>query len=141
MSKSGLPSSVALSGLAVLSLLAACGPNPNQAPRTGDEVKQRAIDAQTARQRTGAEIQDRTLNRVVHTVYLCDNGERLSVDFDNPRQMATVRNSSGEAVDLFQERAADGIWYRASNVELRGKGVLATWSVEGRQPTQCRAVD
>lgn len=66
MSKSGLPSSVALSGLAVLSLLAACGPNPNQAPRTGDEVKQRAIDAQTARQRTGAEIQDRTLNRVVH---------------------------------------------------------------------------
>ena len=39
------------------------------------------------------------------------------------------------------ERAADGIWYRASNVELRGKGVLATWSVEGRQPTECRAVD
>jgi hypothetical protein len=30
--------------------------------------------------------------------------------------MATVRNSSGEAVDLFQERAADGIWYRASGL-------------------------
>ena len=86
-------------------------------------------------------MQDRTLNRVVHTVYLCDNGERLSVDFDNPRQMATIRNSSGEAIDLYQERAADGIWYRASNVDLRGKGVLATWSVQGRQPTQCRAVD
>ena len=141
MSKSGLPSSVALSGLAVLSLLAACGPNPNQAPRTGDEVKQRAIDAQTARQRTGAEIQDRTLNRVVHTVYLCDNGERLSVDFDNPRQMATVRNSSGEAVDLYQERAADGIWYRASGYELRGKGVMATWTAADREPTECRAVD
>ena len=128
-------------GLAAVLLLTACGPDPDKAPTTGDEVKERAIEAQTARKRTGAEVQDRTLNRVVHTVYLCDHGERLSVDFDNPRQMATVRNSSGEAVDLYQERAADGIWYRASNVELRGKGVLATWSVEGRQPTECRAVD
>ncbi|MBA4808725.1 MAG: MliC family protein [Brevundimonas sp.] len=141
LSKPGLPPSLVFSGLAAALLLTACGPDPDTAPSTGDEVKDRAIEAQTARKRTGAEIQDRTLNRVVHTVYLCDNGERLSVDFDNPRQMATIRNSSGEAVDLYQERAADGIWYRASNVELRGKGVLATWSVEGRQPTQCRAVD
>ncbi|WP_299171680.1 MliC family protein [uncultured Brevundimonas sp.] len=122
MSKPGLPPSLVFSGLAAALLLTACGPDPDTAPSTGDEVKDRAIEAQTARKRTGAEIQDRTLNRVVHTVYLCDNGERLSVDFDNPRQMATIRNSSGEAVDLYQERAADGIWYRASNVELRGKG-------------------
>ncbi len=141
MPKPNLPRSILAATLGYLSLITACSPNPADAPSTGDEVKERAIEAQTARQRTGAEIQDRTLNRVVHTVYLCDNGERLSVDFDNPRQMATVRNSSGEAIDLYQERAADGIWYRASNVELRGKGVLATWSVQGRQPTQCRAVD
>ena len=125
----------------VLVLLSACGQEPREAPTDGDAVRERAVEAQTARRRTGAELQDRALNRVVHAVYLCNNSERLSVDFDNPRQMATVRNSSGEAVDLFQERAADGIWYRASNVELRGKGVLATWSVEGRQPTECRAVD
>ncbi len=141
MSKPVLRPSFALGGLAAVLLLTACGPDPDKAPTTGDEVKERAIEAQTARKRTGAEVQDRVLNRVVHTVYLCDNSERLSVDFDNPREMATVRNSSGEAVDLYQERAADGIWYRASNVELRGKGVLATWSVEGRQPTECRAVD
>ena len=127
--------------VSVLVLLSACGQEPREAPTDGDAVRERAVEAQTARRRTGAELQDRALNRVVHTVYLCDNGERLSVDFDNPRQMATIRNSSGEAIDLYQERAADGIWYRASNVELRGKGVLATWSVEGRQPTQCRAVD
>lgn len=139
--KLGRSQSIFISGGVVLFALAACGPSPKNAPSTGDEVKERAIEAQTARKRTGAEVQDRVLNRVVHTVYLCDNGERLSVDFDNPRQMATIRNSSGEAVDLYQERAADGIWYRASNVELRGKGVLATWSVEGRQPTECRAVD
>lgn len=122
-------------------LLAACGQEPRKAPTDGDEVRERAIEAQTARRRTGAEVQDRALNRVIRTVYLCNNSERLSVDFDNPRRMATVRNSSGEAVDLFQERAADGIWYRASGYELRGKGVMATWIAADREPTECRAVD
>ena len=41
----------------------------------------------------------------------------------------------------YQERAADGIWYRASGYELRGKGVMATWSAADREPTECRAVD
>ncbi|MFC5374545.1 MliC family protein [Brevundimonas faecalis] len=122
-------------------LLAACGQEPRQAPTDGDAVRQRAVEAQTARTRTGAEIQDRVLNRVIRTVYLCNNGERLSVDFDNPRRMATVRQSSGEAVDLFQERAASGIWYRASGYELRGKGIQATWTADGRDATDCRAVD
>ena len=128
---------VVLTGLAT----AACGQEPAQAPTDGDSVRQRAQEAQTARRRTGAEAQDRALNRVIRTVYLCNNSERLSVDFDNPRQMATVRNSSGEAVDLYQERAAEGIWYKASGYELRGKGVMATWTSDGRPPTDCRAVD
>jgi hypothetical protein len=119
----------------------ACGQKPAAAPTDGDSVRERAQEAQTARRRTGAEAQDRALNRVIRTVYLCNNSERLSVDFDNPRQMATVRNSSGEAVDLYQERATEGIWYRASGYELRGKGVMATWTSEGRPPTDCRAVD
>ena len=127
---------------AAASALSACGQQqPAKAPTDGEAVRQRAIDAQTARRRTGAEIQDRAVNRVIRTVYLCDNGERLSVDFDNPRAMATVRNSNGEAIDLYQERAADGIWYKASAYELRGKGILATWSSDGRQPTECRAID
>lgn len=128
--------------LVVLALAgSACGRTPAQAPTDGDSVRERAQEAQTARRRTGAEVQDRALNRVIRTVYLCNNSERLSVDFDNPRQMATVRNSSGEAVDLYQERAADGIWYKASGYELRGKGVMATWTADGREPTECRAVD
>lgn len=133
----------ARTGLATLILLSitACGPSPGKGPTDGEEVKSRAIQAQTARQRTGAEIQDRALNRTIRAVYLCGNGERLSVDFDNPRQMATVRNSMGEAVDLYQEQALEGLWYRASGHELRGKGVLATWTADGRQPTECRAVD
>ncbi|MNL11030.1 Membrane-bound lysozyme-inhibitor of c-type lysozyme [compost metagenome] len=127
--------------LVLTALIAACGPEPREAPTDGEAVRERAIEAQTARRRTGAEVQDRALNRVIRTVYLCNNSERLSVDFDNPRQMATVRNSSGEAVDLFQERAASGIWYRASGYELRGKGVQATWTADNREPTECRAVD
>ncbi|MNE70494.1 Membrane-bound lysozyme-inhibitor of c-type lysozyme [compost metagenome] len=127
--------------LVLTALIAACGPEPREAPTDGEAVRERAIKAQTARRRTGAEVQDRALNRVIRTVYLCNNSERLSVDFDNPRQMATVRNSSGEAVDLFQERAASGIWYRASGYELRGKGVQATWTADNREPTECRAVD
>jgi len=131
---------LAVAVVACLSL-AACGQKPRDAPTDGDSVRLRAQEAQTAKRRTGAEAQDRALNRVIRTVYLCNNSERLSVDFDNPRQMATVRNSSGEAVDLFQERAGDGIWYRASGYELRGKGVMATWTSDGREPTDCRAVD
>ena len=141
LTRSDLPQSIIFSGLALLAVLGACGKEPRDAPTSGDEVKQRAIEAQTARQRTGAEMQDRALNRVIRTVYLCNNGERLSVDFDNPRSMATVRDSTGVAVDLFQERAADGLWYKASAYELRGKGVMATWTADGRQPTDCRAVD
>lgn len=131
----------AIAALVSALVLSACGPEPQAASTDGDAVRQRAVEAQTAQRRTGAELQDRALNRVIRAVYLCDNGERLSVDFDNPRRMATVRNSSGEAVDLFQEPAADGIWYRASAYELRGKGILATWSSDGRADTQCRAID
>jgi hypothetical protein len=124
-----------------VALLTACGPNPAQAPTDGQAVRERAERAQTARRRTGAELQDRALNRVIRAVYLCNDGERLSVDFDNPRQMATVRTSSGQAIDLYQERAADGIWYRASGYDLRGRGIMATWTADGREPTDCRAVD
>jgi len=126
-----------LAGLAI----AACGQQPTAASSDGEAVRKRAQEAQTARRRTGAEVQDRALNRVIRTVYLCNNSERLSVDFDNPRRMATVRTSTGEAFDLFQEQAAEGLWYRASGYELRGEGVMATWTSGGRPPTDCRAID
>ena len=124
-----------------VSALGACKPDPKKGPTDSEEVKERAIQAQTTRRRTGAELQERALNRVVRTVYLCENGERLSVDFDNPRDMATVRNSRGEAIDLYQERVAEGLWYKASSTELRGTGLTATWTADGSPPTDCRAVD
>lgn len=131
----------ALLALAAACTLSACGRQPSEAPTDGESVRQRAEKAQTARRRTGAERQERAMTRVIRTVYLCENGERLSVDFDNARKMATARNSNGEAVDLYQEPATEGIWYRASGYELRGQGIMATWIADGRQPTDCRAID
>ncbi len=123
-------------------VLAACGePQPSKAPTSGESVRQRAVEAQTARKLTGAERQQRTQDRIIRSVYLCNNGERLSVDFDNARSMATIRNSSGEAVDLFQEDVPEGLWYRSSGYELRGEGIQARWSADGREPTDCRAID
>ena len=136
------PCFLSLLALPVLALsLTGCGPEPGQAPTDSEEVRERALAAQTARRRTGAEIQERIATQVVRAVYLCNNGERLTVDFDNARRMATVRQSSGQAVDLRQQRAADGIWYVASGYELRGRGTMADWTADGREPTTCRAVD
>lgn len=135
------PRLVLVVALMSVSALGACKPDPHKGPTDSEAVKERAIEAQTTRRRTGAEAQERAMTRVIRTVYLCENGERLSVDFDNPRSMATVRNSRGEAVDLYQERVADGLWYKASATELRGKGLTATWTADGSPPTECRAVD
>ncbi|WP_298123624.1 MliC family protein [Brevundimonas sp.] len=126
-------------GLALALGLAACG---GETPVTDDSdaVRDRALEADVAKGQTGAEVQERSLTRTVRTVYICDDGERLSVEFDNPREMATVRTSLGQAFDLYLERAPEGIWYRSSGHELRGQGQLATWTSEGMAPTDCRAV-
>ena len=134
------PTTTSVILIALAAGLVACG-EPTPVTDDAEAVQQRAQEAQTARRRTGAEIQERALHRVVRTVYLCDDGERLSVDFDNAREMATVRTSRGDAIDLFMERAPEGIWYRASGHDLRGRGQFATWSSEGSPPTDCRAVD
>lgn len=125
----------------MLASLGACGPDADDAPDSGDAVRERAVEAQTARRRTGAEVQDRALNRVIQAIYVCNDGERLTVDFDNPREMATVRMSDGKAVDLRMERAGSGIWYRGGGYELRGEGVMASWTAPEEDPTECRAVD
>lgn len=128
-------------GLALLLSLAACGREEvDEMPRTGAEARARAVEARVASKRTGAEIQDRITNRIVRAEYACLNGERLSVVFDNPREMATVRMLDGTAIDLRQERAADGIWYRADRYDLRGAGEDATWAAPDRDPTTCRAI-
>lgn len=124
-------------GLAALLTLTACA---EEEPPTAAEIRQRAVDARVIRHRTGAEIQERLTHRQVEATYVCDQGQSLFVTFDNQRDMATVRLSNNTAVDLRQERAGSGIWYRAEGYELRGQGREARWSVEGEPTAVCRAV-
>jgi membrane-bound inhibitor of C-type lysozyme len=126
---------------AVLAPLAACGGSgQDEMPATGAEARQRAIEAGLAHANTGAEVQAENAQRLVRAEYTCVNGERLSVVFDNPRRLATIRMLDGTAVDLPQERAADGIWYRSGRHELRGRGNEATWTAPDRDPTACAAI-
>ena len=127
-----------LSSLMALSL-AACG-EEEEMPETGAEARERLVDARVVRQRTGAEIQDRIATSIIRAEYACLNGERLSVVFDNQRELATVRMLDGTAVDLRQERAADGFWYRSDQHELRGVGRDATWLAPLRDETTCQAL-
>lgn len=120
--------------------LVACGRDEPDTTETGAEARQRLVDARVVRQRTGAEIQDRITNRIVRAEYACLNGERLSVVFDNPRELATIRMLDGTAVDLRQERSADGFWYRSDQHELRGVGRDATWRAPQRDETACQAL-
>jgi len=126
---------------AIVAPLAACSASgEDELPATGAEVRQRVIDAGLADANPGAEIQAEDAQHLVRAEYTCVNGERLSVVFDNPRELATIRMRDMTAVDLPQERAADGIWYRSGPYELRGRGNEATWSAPDRDPTACTAL-
>lgn len=131
--------SLALFPVSLTLLLAACG--RDEAPRNGDALQRRAVEGPELAERTGAELQEQALHQVIRTVYACVDGESLTVDFDNRRDMATVRTSYGMAADLFEQPTADGLWYRAEGHELRGAGGRAVWTSGQRPPTECRAVD
>lgn len=121
--------------------LSACGPSTTPPSNDGDAVQARAQEALKDDRQTGAELQEMALTSTLRTTYVCQNAERLTVDFDNPRQMATVRKSDGLAHDLVQEPTASGILYKSGRVELRGSGRQATWTPAVGDPTECRAID
>lgn len=58
---------------------------------------------------------------VVTQLLTNNDGETLEMSFNNSEGKATV-NFKGESIDLEQERAASGIWYKNDHYELRGKG-------------------
>ena len=48
-------------------------------------------------------------------------GENLDISFNNTKGTATL-NFKGEIIELAQQKAASGIWYKNDMYELRGKG-------------------
>ena len=51
-----------------------------------------------------------------------DEGDVLNVTFNNSAGTAKAYLNGGEQIDLEQEKAASGIWYKNDQYELRGKG-------------------
>lgn len=62
-----------------------------------------------------------TTDDIVTNSSIDKDGNRLEMAFNNSKGTATV-NYKGETIELRQEKAASGIWYKNDNYELRGKG-------------------
>lgn len=70
-------------------------------------------------------------------IFNCQNGQRLIVTFDHPRQMATVRRFDGLAFDLTRKGTSDGYLYAATGVALSGSGKTAKWRSPNIEDTVC----
>ena len=70
-------------------------------------------------------------------VFNCQNGQRLIVSFDHPRQMATVRRFDGLAFDLTRKGTSEGYLYEATGITLSGSGKSAKWRSPNIEDTLC----
>ena len=57
-----------------------------------------------------------------------DKGDVLTMTFNNTEGTVKAYLNGGEQIDLTQEKAASGIWYKNENHNLRGKGNSYTLS-------------
>lgn len=81
--------------------------------------------------------QDISPENAAEWVFNCQNGQRLMVAFDHPRQMATVRRFDGLAFDLMRKGTSEGYLYEASGLILGGKGKTARWQSPNIADTTC----
>lgn len=70
---------------------------------------------------TKTETVDSSNDDIETTTSTNKDGEKLEISFNNTKGTATL-NFKGEIIELAQERAASGIWYKNDQYELRGKG-------------------
>lgn len=114
-----------VAGLAAGLFLTACQDHETIGPRKTDEHLRAEIP------------QDVSPENAVAWVFNCQNGQRLMIDFDHPRQMATVRRLDGLAFDLTRKLTAEGYLYEASGLVLSGKGKTANWHAPNADDTVC----
>lgn len=67
---------------------------------------------------------------IVTTTTTNKDGKEIEITFNNTAGTATV-NYEGETVELQQEKAASGFWYKNDTYELRGKGNDVDFSKDG----------
>lgn len=80
---------------------------------------------------TKTETVESSNDDIVITTSTNKDGEKLDMSFNNTKGTATL-NFKGEIIELVQERAASGIWYKNDNYELRGKGNDIELKKEGK---------
>ena len=70
---------------------------------------------------TTTETVDNTADDIVTATSTNVDGQVMHMTFNNTKGTASV-TFNGETIDLNQERAGSGIWYKNDTYELRGKG-------------------
>ena len=65
------------------------------------------------------------------TSLLDKDGRKLEIHYDNTNGMATV-TFDGETIEMKQEKAASGVWFKNDSYELRGKGNDLTLEKDGK---------
>lgn len=122
-------------------LVSACQKQETRRAESREEQDRRVLLHNDASSRTDADFKSGATMISGPTMYVCDDSLRLRVDFDNPRNMVTVRTSDGLAYDLVEVNVPSGIWYQAEQAELRGQGTKLTWTLEDNAPTHCQIID
>ncbi len=59
-------------------------------------------------------------------------GDVLNMTFNNTEGTVKAYLNGGEQIDLVEEKAASGIWYKNDHYELRGKGDSYTLNKDGK---------
>ncbi|MGQ1908809.1 MliC family protein [Marinifilum sp. RC60d5] len=70
---------------------------------------------------TSTELVKKVDYDIVKSSFTDKDGNKLEMTFNNAKETATL-NFKGETIQLVQQKAASGIWYKNDNYELRGKG-------------------
>ena len=68
----------------------------------------------------------------VNVVAKNNNGDVLNMTFNNTEGTVKAYLNGGEQIDLIEEKAASGIWYKNDHYELRGKGDDYTLEKDGK---------
>lgn len=71
-------------------------------------------------------------DEIVTTSVKNKKGQTLDMTFNNSTNQASIFLNGGEQIDLVNQKAASGIWYKNNHYELRGKGQNITLTKDGK---------
>ena len=82
-------------------------------------------------EKTNTETVENVSDAITKTTSTNKDGEKLDLVFNNREGSVKAYLNYGEQINLVQEKAASGIWYKNDQYELRGKGNDITLKKDG----------